>query len=74
MAQMIKDFQAMKHHPEVMNNWVRRAADATNRFLKRSENRYQFDTEYANTSIGKPVSPTPINDGFSIRRRNNAYL
>jgi flagellar hook-associated protein FlgK len=69
MAQMIKDFPGYEASPEVMNNWVRRAADATNRFLKRSENRYQFDTEYANTSIGKPVSPTPINDSFSIREK-----
>lgn len=47
MAQMIKDFPGYTSNPDVMERWVERAAKATNRFLKRSENRYGFDTEYA---------------------------
>ena len=30
-----------------MEKWVERAAKTANRFLKRSEQRYGFDTEYA---------------------------
>jgi hypothetical protein len=30
-----------------MENWTDRAAKTANRFLKRSEQRYGFDTEYA---------------------------
>ena len=47
MAQMIKDFPAYTASPEVMERWVERAAKTANRFLKRSEQRYGFDTEYA---------------------------
>jgi flagellar hook-associated protein FlgK len=47
MAQMIKDFPGYEADPVVMNRWVERAAKTTNRFLKRSENRFGFDTEYA---------------------------
>jgi len=47
MAQMIKDFPSYTASPQTMEAWVERAAKATNRFLKRSENRFGFDTEYA---------------------------
>ena len=47
MAQMIKDFPGYEAPPEVMQNWVERAAKTTNRFLKRSEGRFGFDTDYA---------------------------
>jgi flagellar hook-associated protein FlgK len=47
MAQMIKDFPGYEAPPSVMNSWVERASKTTNRFLKRSENRFGFDTEYA---------------------------
>jgi hypothetical protein len=47
MAQMIKDFPGYTANPEVMEKWVERAAKTTNRFLQRSENRYGFDTDYA---------------------------
>jgi len=47
MAQMIKDFPAYTASPDVMEKWVERAAKTANRFLKRSEQRYGFDTEYA---------------------------
>jgi hypothetical protein len=47
MAQMIKDFPGYEASPEIMNNWVERASKTTNRFLKQSENRFGFDTEYA---------------------------
>jgi flagellar hook-associated protein FlgK len=47
MAQMIKDFPGYEAPPSVMNSWVERAAKTTNRFLKRSEGRFGFDTEYA---------------------------
>ena len=47
MAQMIKDFPGYEAPPSVMNNWVERASKTTNRFLKRSEGRFGFDTEYA---------------------------
>jgi len=47
MAQMIKDFPGYTSPPEVMEAWVERASKATNRFLKRSEKRFGFDTEYA---------------------------
>jgi flagellar hook-associated protein FlgK len=47
MAQMIKDFPGFEADPVVMDRWVERAAKATNRFLKRSEGRFGFDTEYA---------------------------
>jgi hypothetical protein len=46
MAQMIKDFPAYTASPDVMEKWVERAAKATNRFLKRYENRFGFDTDY----------------------------
>ena len=67
MAQMIKDFPGYEAPPSVMNNWVNRAATATNRFLKRSENRFGFDTEYANPSI-KPTTKDDTGD-FTIRRK-----
>jgi hypothetical protein len=47
MAQMIKDFPAYTADPEIMEKWTDRAAKTANRFLKRSEQRYGFDTEYA---------------------------
>lgn len=47
MAQMIKDFPGYEADPVVMEKWVERAAKTTNRFLKRSEGRFGFDTEYA---------------------------
>jgi flagellar hook-associated protein FlgK len=47
MAQMIKDFPGYEAPPSVMNSWVERASKTTNRFLKRSEGRFGFDTEYA---------------------------
>lgn len=47
MAQMIKDFPGYTASPDVMEKWVERAALATNRFLKRSEGRFGFDTDYA---------------------------
>jgi hypothetical protein len=47
MAQMIKDFPGYTSSPDTMEKWVERAAETTNRFLKRSENRFGFDTEYA---------------------------
>lgn len=47
MAQMIKDFPSYTSDPVVMERWVERASAATNRFLKRSENRFGFDTDYA---------------------------
>lgn len=46
MAQMIKDFPGYNADPDVMRAWANRAVEATNRFLKRSENRYGFDTDY----------------------------
>ena len=47
MAQMIKDFPGYEAPPSVMQNWVERASKTTNRFLKRSEGRFGFDTDYA---------------------------
>jgi len=47
MAQMIKDFPGYEAPPSVMNNWIERSAKTVNRFLKRSEGRFGFDTEYA---------------------------
>jgi flagellar hook-associated protein FlgK len=47
MAQMIKDFPGYEADPVVMERWVERASKTTNRFLKRSEGRFGFDTEYA---------------------------
>jgi flagellar hook-associated protein FlgK len=47
MAQMIKDFPGYEADPIVMSRWAERAAKTTNRFLKRSEGRFGFDTEYA---------------------------
>jgi hypothetical protein len=47
MAQMIKDFPGYEADPIVMERWVERASKTTNRFLKRSESRFGFDTEYA---------------------------
>jgi hypothetical protein len=47
MAQMIKDFPAYTADPEIMEKWTDRAAKTANRFLKRSEQRFGFDTEYA---------------------------
>jgi hypothetical protein len=47
MAQMIKDFPGYTADPSVMESWAERAAAATNRFLKRSEGRFGFDTDYA---------------------------
>jgi len=47
MAQMIKDFPGYEAPPSVMQNWVERAAKTTNRFLKRSEGRFGFDTDFA---------------------------
>lgn len=47
MAQMIKDFPGYNADPVVAERWAERAAAATNRFLKRSETRYGFDTDYA---------------------------
>jgi flagellar hook-associated protein FlgK len=67
MAQMIKDFPGYEAPPSVMNNWVNRAATATNRFLKRSENRFGFDTEYANPSI-KSTTKDDAGD-FTIKRK-----
>jgi flagellar hook-associated protein FlgK len=56
MAQMIKDFPGYEADPVVMEKWVERAAKTTNRFLKRSEGRFGFDTEYAQEGRfdGKP--------------------
>jgi hypothetical protein len=47
MAQMIKDFPAYTADPVIMERWTDRAAKTANRFLKRSEQRFGFDTEYA---------------------------
>jgi len=47
MAQMIKDFPGYEASPDIMKNWVERAAKETNRFLKMREDRFAFDTEYA---------------------------
>jgi hypothetical protein len=47
MAQMIKDFPGYEADPLVMERWVERASKTVNRFLKRSEGRFGFDTEYA---------------------------
>ena len=66
MAQMIKDFPGYEAPPAVMQNWVNRAAQTTNRFLKRSENRFGFDTEYADES--KFVEKAN-EDGFKIREK-----
>jgi|694.fasta_scaffold52488_3 hypothetical protein len=46
MGQMIKDFPGYNAPPDVMRNWMNRATEAANRFLKRSESRYGFDTDY----------------------------
>lgn len=46
MAQMIKDFPGYQADPDVMRAWVNRAVQATNRYLKRNESRYGFDTDY----------------------------
>jgi hypothetical protein len=46
MAQMIKDFPGYNAPPDVMRNWMNRATETANRFLKRSEGRYGFDTDY----------------------------
>jgi hypothetical protein len=46
MAQMIKDFPGYQAKPEVMEAWVERAVETTNRFLKRSEKRFGLDTDY----------------------------
>jgi len=67
MAQMIKDFPGYEASPKIMENWVERASTATNRFLKRSENRFGFDTEYANPSI-KSTTKDDTGD-FTIRRK-----
>jgi hypothetical protein len=47
MAQMIKDYPAYTADAEIMEKWTDRAAKTANRFLKRSEQRFGFDTEYA---------------------------
>ena len=46
MAQMIKDFPGYQASPDTMKKWVDRATETTNRFLKRTEKRFGFDTEY----------------------------
>jgi hypothetical protein len=74
MAQMIKDFPAYTASPDVMEKWVERAAKATNRFLKRYENRFGFDTDYTQegrfgtqeekpnqTTTGLPKAPASVN-------------
>lgn len=47
MAQMIKDFPGYTADPVIMEKWTDRAAKTTNRFLNRSEQRFGFDTDYA---------------------------
>jgi hypothetical protein len=63
MAQMIKDFPAYTADPEIMEKWTDRAAKTANRFLKRSEQRYGFDTEYAQEDrfTGNKEKDQPIN-------------
>lgn len=60
MAQMIKDFPGYQADPDVMRQWVDRATRVTNKFLARSEQRFGFDTEYAEegrfTSKGKTAT------------------
>lgn len=46
MAQMIKDFPGYQADPLTMKKWMDRAVETTNRFLKRSEQRYGYDTDY----------------------------
>jgi len=60
MAQMVKQFPGYEADPVVMEQWVERAAATTNRFLKRNEERYGFDTEFAQQGRFKGGNPTPI--------------
>jgi hypothetical protein len=70
MAQMIKDFPGYEASPKIMENWVERASTATNRFLKRSENRFGFDTEYATENrFGAKEEPKTTDEKFTIRRK-----
>jgi hypothetical protein len=62
MAQMIKDFPGYQAKPEIMKNWVERATRVTNKFLERNENRFGFDTEYAEEGrFNKPKDKTTPN-------------
>lgn len=70
MAQMIKDFPGYEASPKIMENWVERASTATNRFLKRSENRFGFDTEYATENrFSVKEEPKTTDEKFTIRRK-----
>ena len=70
MAQMIKDFPGYEASPKIMENWVERASTATNRFLKRSENRFGFDTEYATENrFSAKEEPKTTDEKFTIRRK-----
>lgn len=72
MAQMVKQFPGYEADPDVMERWVERAAATTNRFLKRSEGRFGFDTELAKQGRFKSDDPTPVtpNTGeFKIREK-----
>jgi hypothetical protein len=70
MAQMIKDFPGYEASPKIMENWVERASTATNRFLKRSENRFGFDTEYATENrFNAKEEPKTTDEKFTIRRK-----
>jgi flagellar hook-associated protein FlgK len=60
MAQMIKDFPGYEASPDIMKNWVERASKETNRFLKMREDRFAFDTEYAQEGRFKGKNPTPV--------------
>jgi hypothetical protein len=60
MAQMIKDFPGYTAAPEIMEKWTDRAAKTTNRFLNRSEQRFGFDTDYAQEDrFKKEEKPKP---------------
>jgi hypothetical protein len=73
MAQMVKQFPGYEADPVVMEQWVERAAATTNRFLKRNEERYGFDTELAQQGRFKGGNPTPVqpqNTGtFTIKEK-----
>jgi hypothetical protein len=70
MAQMIKDFPGYEASPKIMENWVERASTTTNRFLKRSENRFGFDTEYATENrFNAKEEPKTTDEKFTIRRK-----
>lgn len=74
MEKVASTFPGYQAKPEVMKAWVDNAIETTNRFLKRSEKRYGFDTNYEpenrfGTKKGKGPAAGEVpaaSDGFRI--------